>query len=86
MPQVEKTEADAIGDTAGEPTVSAGSEPAESKPLDPDEALKLAIKAALDAGDLARVSALVEVLKATSMPTPASNVIDLDPERQRGRR
>jgi hypothetical protein len=54
--------------------------------LDPDEALKLAIKAALDAGDLARVSALVEVLKATSMPTPASNVIDLDAERQRGRR
>lgn len=54
---------------------------------EPDEALKLAIKAALDAGDLARVSAWVEVFKATSMPThAASNVIDLDPERQRGRR
>jgi hypothetical protein len=37
---------------------------------DPDEALRAAIRAALDAGDLDRVTALVDILRASPKPAP----------------
>jgi hypothetical protein len=39
-----------------------------TKTADPDEALRQAIKAALDAGDLARVRALLDVLDPPRAP------------------
>lgn len=61
--------------TSDEATVLAGTRPAESEPRsDPDEALKTAIKVAVDAGDTARAMALLEVLRAS--PKPAG-VVDL---------
>lgn len=41
---------------------------AETETLDPDAALRTAIKAAVDAGDVARASALLEVLKISTKP------------------
>lgn len=59
---------------AGEPpkaTVADAIEPAESTPRnDPDDALRLAIRAALDAGDYDRVKALVGVLESSPRPAP----------------
>jgi hypothetical protein len=41
---------------------------------DPDDALRIAIKAAVDAGDLARATRLIEVLGATA---PSAAVVEL---------
>jgi hypothetical protein len=38
--------------------------------LDPDDALRVAIKAAVDAGDLARAAALLQVLADEPKPAP----------------
>lgn len=46
-----------------------GSRPAEPKPhVDPDEALRVAIRAALDAGDDARAEELMAVLRRKPAP------------------
>jgi hypothetical protein len=56
------------------------------KPTDPDDALRDAIRAALDAGDLDRVHALTTVLKAARAPA-APRVVDLAARRrERGER
>ncbi len=59
---------------SGEPpkaTVADASERAESAPRnDPDDALRVAIVAALDAGDYDRVRALVVVLENSPRPAP----------------
>jgi hypothetical protein len=51
---------------------------AVSGTVDPDDALRTAIKAALDAGDLARVKALVDVLEQAPARKPAA-VLELVP-------
>lgn len=83
-PSPAKTGSVAIGDVASETTPQADSRRSESvsgqPTTDPDEALRVAIKAALDAGDLARASALLEVLKAS--PKPAT-VVQLAPRKPR---
>jgi hypothetical protein len=48
--------------------------------VETDDALRMAIKAALDAGDLARVKALVAVLESTPARKPAP-VVELVPRR-----
>lgn len=53
-----------------ETTFRHGEERAEPERIDPDDALRAAIKAAVDAGDFARVKALVAVLEA--WPKPAA--------------
>lgn len=72
-----KTEADRLELPTGELTVSVGSEPAEPKPSDPDAALRLAIKVAVDAGDLDRAGKLLDILKGTP------KVVDLASRRER---
>jgi hypothetical protein len=68
--------ADAPGlETSGD--VSGRTKPKPS--LDPDEALRMAVKAALDAGDLARVRALVDILEGS--PAPAAAVVSLTDRR-----
>ena len=57
-----------------------GSRTERANPADPDEALRVAIKAAVDAGDTARAMALLEVLR--SSPKPAL-VVDLAARRGR---
>lgn len=53
------------------------SPPVSQRP-DPDEALRAAIRAALDAGDLARVKALVSILEAAPPASaPVAPVVDL---------
>lgn len=65
-------ESDIAGD--GVATVLAESEPRKPEPTSPDAALRVAIKAAVDAGDLARASALLEVLRATPKPAPVVDI------------
>ncbi len=69
--QTEKTGRSTLDES---PRAVAGSDakstPEPLPPNDPDEALKLAVKAAVDAGDTARAMALLEVLKATPKPAP----------------
>jgi hypothetical protein len=48
---------------------------------DPDRALRLAIKDAIDRGHLERAAKLLDVLRAGS---PASSVVDLSTRRERG--
>ena len=61
--------------------------PAETRPLEPeprsaaDEALRVAIVAALDAGDFARVKALVAVLEASPKPAPVLTLATRKPSR-----
>ncbi len=44
--------------------------------VDPDDALRVAIKAAVDAGDLARASALLDVLRSSpKVETPKLRVV-----------
>ena len=62
------------------PVLVAKSTPIPVPATDPDEALRTAIKVALDAGDLARATALLEVLRAT--PKPAA-VLTLAVQRER---
>jgi hypothetical protein len=52
----------------------------EAQSADPDEALRAAINAAVDAGDVARAMALLEVLKAS--PRPAA-VVDIASRRRK---
>ncbi len=70
----EKTEANAIGESPEQSTVMVGESPPipvpERDPVDPDDALRAAIKAALDAGDLARAGALLDVLRSAPKPAP----------------
>lgn len=66
----EETAADAIGDPTPIATVSVTPEPPIPKPVDPDGALKLAIKAALDGGDLDRAGQLLAILKSAPKIAP----------------
>ena len=70
LPDPEETAADPIGDPTPLPTVSVTSEPAKQEAADPDGALKLAIKAALDAGDLDRAEQLLAILKSAPKIAP----------------
>ena len=67
-PKADKKASVAIGESPAQLTVLV----ADSTPIpvlaDPDDALRAAIKAAVDAGDLGRATALLEVLKATPKP------------------
>lgn len=53
--------------------------------LDPDEALRVAVKAAVDAGDFDRAKALLAVLEGTrpEAPNAGANVIALAARRAR---
>ncbi len=66
-------------EVAGEPRLETfGDVSGRTKPkpsVDPDEALREAVKAALDAGDLARVRALLDVLDGT--PSAPRGVVRL---------
>ena len=68
-----------VVEVAGEPRLETiGDVSGRTKPkpsVDPDEALREAVKAALDAGNLARVRALLDVLEA--VPAPAATVLCL---------
>jgi hypothetical protein len=50
---------------------------------DSDAALRAAIKAAVDAGDLVRASTLLDILKAAATVTTKAGVIELASRRQR---
>lgn len=51
-----------------------GDQPVEPERIDPDDALRAAIKSAIDAGDLARATALLEVLKASPKPAAVLSI------------
>jgi hypothetical protein len=51
----------------------------ETQSVDPDEALELAIKAAVDAGDVARAMALLEVLQSAPRPAPVVSLVRSKP-------
>jgi hypothetical protein len=51
--------------------------------FDPDDALKTAIKVAVDVGDLVRATALIEVLKNTTTPAPVTLLADARARRER---
>jgi hypothetical protein len=51
----------------------------ETQSVDPDEALKIAIKAAVDAGDVARAMALLEVLKGAPKAAPVVSLVRSKP-------
>ena len=64
---------------AADPPLPAPTVDAVPSTVDPDAALKDAIKAAIDSGDLSRATKLLEVLRATA---PAAGVIDLASRRR----
>lgn len=72
-------------ETSDEATDSTKKEPPEPLFADPDEALRMAIKAAVDAGNLERAKALLAVLEATPPPiaqaTTRSNIVSLTTKR-----
>lgn len=68
--EAEKTASDAIGESPGQSTVLVAESTTIPVPTDPDDALRAAIKAAVDAGDLARATALLEILKAAPKVAP----------------
>ena len=53
----------------------------EPQRIDPDEALRVAIKAAVDVGDVARARALLDILEAKPKPAP---VVRLEARRGKG--
>ena len=75
----EKIEAVAIGADVPNPTLPAEFRRPKPELADPDEALRVVIRAALDAGDLDRVKALVAVLEGS--PKRAS-VVDIASRRR----
>ena len=69
----------AIGADVVVPTLPTEFRPPKPEPSDPDEALRVAIRSALDAGDFDRVKALVAVLEAS--PKKAA-VVDIASRRR----
>lgn len=65
----------AIVDAAADTTLEARTRPPKPQPVDADDALRAAIVAALNAGDLDRVKALVAVLETS--PKKASSAVVL---------
>lgn len=82
----EKSGLVAIIESPHQSTVLDAKSTPEAQPVDPDEALRSAIRAALDAGDLARVRKLVAVLEAGEVlaagDTKPENVVRLAPRRR----
>ena len=68
--KAEKIEPVAIVDVESDATQEAETRRAEPERSDPDEALRWAIKAALDVGDYGRVRALLAVLESSPRPAP----------------
>jgi len=76
-----KTGTVAIGESPNQSPVLVAESTPVSLPSDPDATLRTAIKAALDAGDLDRVRALVAVLEASPKPAPVVDIATRKPRR-----
>ena len=71
----------AIEASTDQSTVLVAESTREAQRTSPDEALRMAIKAALDAGDFDRVKALVAVLESSPRPAPVVSIATARPKR-----
>lgn len=78
---LEKQAATAITKSTSQSTVLVAESTLIALPTDPDDALRAAVKAAIDAQDLERASKLIELLKSTPKAAPVIALATMRRER-----